>query len=240
MLEGINSVNNNNAGMYTAGAALIGGGAGAAAGYYTKPLFKDGQATDTFVKEVIKNTDKSPEMKPFKEALSGFNSGFEEVKTVEDMKNFMFNTSYGLFEDLEQLKSVVELGSEVTENAGLTFSEDFKNKVKAAESIDDVKKAFFEMYDSKYGERSLDGIRQIMKQESQEVSKKFVKSGISGFWDADAKKFVNCDDSIGKIVKDSARKVKLKAAGIYGAVAAATAGVITYLCTKGHSDKTEA
>ena len=50
-VEGVNSANNN-AGIYTAGAALIGGAGGAATGWYSKPFLKDGAPTDSFTKKI--------------------------------------------------------------------------------------------------------------------------------------------------------------------------------------------
>lgn len=49
----VESVNgsNSNTGLYTSAAALAGGGAGAAAGWYSKPYLKDGAPTDSFIKK---------------------------------------------------------------------------------------------------------------------------------------------------------------------------------------------
>ena len=53
----IDSVNNSssNAGLYAGGAAVVGAGAGAAAGYLTKPFLKDGAPTDSFMKTLGEN-----------------------------------------------------------------------------------------------------------------------------------------------------------------------------------------
>ena len=40
------SESNSNTGLYAAGAAVVGGGAGAAAGWYSRPFLKKGEADD--------------------------------------------------------------------------------------------------------------------------------------------------------------------------------------------------
>lgn len=45
-VDGVN--NSSNAGLYCASGAVLGAGAGAAAGYLTKPFLKDGAPTDSF------------------------------------------------------------------------------------------------------------------------------------------------------------------------------------------------
>lgn len=61
----VESVNgsNSNTGLYTSAAALAGGGAGAAAGWYSKPYLKDGAPTDSFIKKWIKILKKQCHLK---------------------------------------------------------------------------------------------------------------------------------------------------------------------------------
>ena len=64
----VDSVNkNNNTGLYTTIGTLAGAGAGAAAGYLTRPFLKDGAPTDTFLKKVEANVVKTLSMQAPKE-----------------------------------------------------------------------------------------------------------------------------------------------------------------------------
>lgn len=52
-VDGVN--NSSNAGLYCTSGAVLGAGAGAAAGYLTKPFLKDGAPTDSFIKTLGEN-----------------------------------------------------------------------------------------------------------------------------------------------------------------------------------------
>ena len=77
-VSGVNNANSN-AGIYTTGAAVIGGGAGTAYGYLSRPfLTKDGLPTDSFIKKAI--DIKNPGFPKF------FNN-IEKAKSNEEIKN---------------------------------------------------------------------------------------------------------------------------------------------------------
>lgn len=81
----IDSVNNSssNAGLYAGGAAVVGAGAGAAAGYLTKPFLKDGAPTDSFVKKM------NEYMLDFldEDAKKSYNEACENLKKIDNVKN---------------------------------------------------------------------------------------------------------------------------------------------------------
>ena len=91
-VEGINN-SNNNAGLYAAGAGLVGAGAGVAAGYYTRPFLKDGAPTDEFVKKVNNNHLENlgeVEKKQYFYAVKTIKE-LDEVSNVEELKAFCRN-----------------------------------------------------------------------------------------------------------------------------------------------------
>lgn len=92
MSVGVNN-SNNNAGLYAAGAGLLGAGAGAAAGYYTRPFLKDGAPTDEFVKKVNNNLVENlgeAEKKQYLDAIEAVKK-LDEVSNVEELKELCRN-----------------------------------------------------------------------------------------------------------------------------------------------------
>lgn len=91
----IDSVNNSssNAGLYAGGAALVGAGTGAAAGYLTKPFLKDGAPTDSFVKKMneymVDSLDEDAK-KSYNEACENLKK-MDNVKNVDELKDFIRN-----------------------------------------------------------------------------------------------------------------------------------------------------
>ena len=108
-VEGINN-SNNNAGLYVAGAGLLGAGAGAAAGYYTRPFLKDGAPTDEFVKKVNNNLVENlgeAEKKQYFDAVETIKK-LDEVSNVEELKELCRNN-----EMLKQLAPLDKLLAEI-------------------------------------------------------------------------------------------------------------------------------
>lgn len=80
-VDGVNNSNNNTA-LYTAGAALVGGGAGAAVGWYSRPFLKDGAPTDSFVKKIQDNVTKH---------IENLTQEIDNLKNVDELKNYIKN-----------------------------------------------------------------------------------------------------------------------------------------------------
>lgn len=225
-VEGVN--NNSNAGLYTAGAAAVGGGAGALAGWYSKPYLKDGMPTDSFIKKVVENgvKDLPEDMKkvaePIGEGLAKFVKMFNNAKSLEELKN-------GLF---DYCKNDLKTMTKVLDDIG------FKVIVK---NLDDIEFEDIELKDfAKNFDESIAG--KTIEQVKAEFKKGlFENEFLKQFWDADKKVFINCEEGAGKILKDAAKSIQGKYAAIYGGIGAAVLGLATLIgCSiKNSNDKTD-
>lgn len=91
-VEGVSNLKNNT-GLYAIGAGLVGAGAGAAVGYYTKPFMKDGAPTDEFVKKFsynfIETLDESQKKQYF--GIVETLKNFDKVSNAEELKELCRN-----------------------------------------------------------------------------------------------------------------------------------------------------
>lgn len=237
-VEGVNS-SNNNAALYTTIGALAGGGAGAAAGWYSKPFLKDGAPTDSFIKKMGENIKEamSPEEKAVTEALEkefkGYSDSIANAKTIDELKNVVVNKAFEGVEDVdfEVFKGVTENLAEGMNQLGIKIPKEEMDKFSQASSFEDIKQAVRDSFDKQYADKSLDEIKQVMKNEVDEVNRKGAKAVFEQFWDSSKKQFVECEEGIGKAIKKAAKSIQGKTALIYGAVGAAVVGAVTYLCT---------
>ena len=135
-VESVNN-SNNNTGLYAAGAATIGAGAGAAAGWYSKPFLKDGAPTDSFVKSAIDNFKQRDELiKVVHKANS-----LEELKNLiiehENIDNHLeeFGFDQDEIKEIEKCSNSQEKKNIMKKylDAGVT-EEDFKELKKGCES----------------------------------------------------------------------------------------------------------
>lgn len=236
----VESVNgsNSNTGLYTSAAALAGGGAGAAAGWYSKPYLKDGAPTDSFIKKMDKNIKEamSPEENELTKALEKEFKGYRDLvanaKTVDELKNGFVNK---IFEgskdvDFETFKVITEHLSENFEALGIQASPEYADKVRKTSNYEELKQVVSENFDKQYAGKSLDEIKQAIKNEGDELNRKVAKNLFEQFWDSSKKQFVDCEEGMGKAIKKAAKSIQGKAALIYGAVGAAVLGAVTYLC----------
>ena len=125
-VSGVNNANSN-AGIYTTGAAVIGGGAGTAYGYLSRPfLTKDGGPTDSFIKKVI-DID-AP-------GVPKFINNMEKAKSNEEIKNLLLK----IFPD-----------KEVDEDYWGKPIGEIKNDIKAGylDCMNEFKKDFADYWDS--------------------------------------------------------------------------------------------
>lgn len=235
-VENVNG-SNSNTGLYTSAAALAGGGAGAAAGWYSKPYLKDGAPTDSFIKKMGENIKEimSPEEKELAEAINNqVESSFkkiDEVKSIEDMKNLFINNTIG-DASLKDLKFQVRLGDEVLNSMGISNGGAHKiaEKISKANSLDEVKEILAKSFDEEFKGKSLDDIKTAFKSELKTAEQTSAKKVFEQFWDSSKKQFVDCEEGMGKAIKKAAKSIQGKAALIYGAVGAAVLGAVTYLC----------
>lgn len=226
----VESVNNSgsNAGLYATGAAVVGAGAGAAAGYLTKPFLKDGAPTDSFIKKMGENVKAamSPEEKELAEVFDN------ELKKAQ---NAMMKAS-----SVEELKSIyLEIQSAVLENfidSGIVDgkdSQEYLDKLNKVTNFDELKTVVSENFDKEYAGKNIDQIKEAMKKEIDEMNRKSAKAMFEPFWDSSKKEFVNCEEGVGAAIKKAAKSIQGKYAMIYGAIGAAVLGLGTLLCCGG-------
>lgn len=236
-VESVNGTNNNK-GLYTSAAVLAGGGIGAAAGWYSKPYLKDGAPNDSFISKMDKNIKEamSPEEKALTEAVEKEYKGYRDIianaKTVDELKNGYVNK---IFEgskdvDFETFKGITEHLSESFEALGIQTSPEYADKVRKTSNYEELKQVVSENFDKQYAGKSIDEIKQAIKNEGDELNKKVAKNLFEQFWDSSKKQFVDCEEGMGKAVKKAAKSIQGKAALIYGTIGAAVLGAVTYLC----------
>lgn len=228
---------NNNTALYTGIGAVAGAGAGVAAGYLTKPFLKDGAPTDEFVKKV----------KPVVASDSGLyrteqRNFIGTIESKEDLKNSMLNKFMEHFnvELFERIQSSV-YAKDSDEYRGLLdmlfkgfeLEDEDIEKIKKMKTGDDVKLLLKEWIDEAIPEESLEDLKNDLLVRVNNAEKYEVNGLIESVWDTKEKKFVNCEDGVGKAIKDAARSIQGKYAAIYGAIGAAVVGLGTYLCCGG-------
>ena len=229
----VESVNNSgsNTGLYTTGAALVGAGAGAAAAYLTKPFLKDGAPTDSFIKKIDENVKAA--MPPLERELvkgvqTELNKTYDammKASSVEELKRIYLENTMNKLEslDINTAKSSLSAVLENCIDSGIAdgnFQEYLDNINKAA-NFDELKTAFAANFDKVYEGKNIDQIKEAIKKEADEISRKAGKNMFEQFWDSSKKQFVNCEDGVGAAIKKAARSIQGKYALIYGSIGAA-------------------
>ena len=242
----VDSVNgNNNTALYTGIGAVAGAGAGVAAGYLTKPFLKDGAPTDEFVKKV-KPVVAMSDSGLYRTEQRNF---IGTIESKEDLKNsmlnkYMENFNVELFEriqssvyakDTDKYRGLLDMLFK-----GFELEDEDIEKIKKMKTGDDVKLLLKEWIDETIPEESLEDLKNGLLVRVNNEEKDEVKGLIESVWDTKEKKFVNCEDCVGKFIKDTARSIQGKYALIYGSIGAAVLGLGTYLFAHGKSSKADA
>ncbi len=237
-VDGVNGANNN-AGIYAAGAALVGGAGGAAAGWYSKPFLKDDAPTDTFAKKIAKaaNDAMPQEIKDYLNPIKELNEKMLNSKTMEEYKNFnleIVKTALKAYPDVDTAKEYMLIGDEIISNFGKTDAQVLR-EIESAETFDDIIAAAKSSIDRECDGKNLADLLSSGKAKAAEIEKSAVKATFESLWDSDKKKFVNPDaddelmTKVFKSVKKAAEGIQGKTAAIYGGIAAAVLGFATYL-----------
>jgi hypothetical protein len=216
----VDSVNNNNAGLYAVGGAVLGAGAGVGTAYLTRPFLKNGEPTDEFIKETEKNL------------INQLPDDAKRQKKELDMYYRKVNRASSLGE----LKTIVK-DHIIANLRDVQVAED--------ETYAQAKEAVADTMWQQYEGRSLDGIKRAINSEAQESKNLMKKSIISAFdicWDSTDKQFISQADPeldiFSKSFKKVAKSIQGKYALIYGAIGAGVLGLAGYIC--GSSGKTQA
>lgn len=242
----VESVNNSgsNTGLYTTGAAVVGAGAGVAAGYLTKPFLKDGSPTDSFIRKMEENV-KSVLSPKDREAVESIENGLKEylapmmeASSVEECKSACIENILKQFKDVDidtakfYLSDYIQKGgfNGVLEEKAIQESLDKVNKVT---NFDELKAFFAEDFDKTYAGKNIDQIHELLKKSIDQMKGNAFKKTFESYWDSSKKQFVNCEEGVGAAIKKTARSIQGKYAMIYGAIGAGVLGLGTYLCCRG-------
>ncbi len=264
----VNGVNNsNNTALYTTSGAVLGAGAGVAAGYLTKPFLKDGAPTDEFIKKLDENliNATSPEkregIKAFRGRLKQLNNTIEKAKNLDELKRNLIDYVFGNPENISIEKYKNNFRDNLPrvrddfESIGIKVTEDFIGRVENAKSFDEIKNILKEDMDKTFAGKSIDEVKNMSKSQLnkiKELERKGLKEIFTIFWDSSEKKFINSVEALDdldfaegtegaknllKALKKSAQSIQGKYAAIYGAVGAAVLGLTTYLCCGGKKNE---
>ena len=240
----VNSVNNsNNTALYTTSGAVLGAGAGVAAAYLTRPFLKDGAPTDEFIKKMDTNIKgaMSPEERVVANAmekeLNSLRNAIEKAKGVDEIKKVYLDKALGFKGDIdfETFKDAQALMAENFKSMGIKT--DTYEKLKQATSFEEMESILSKDFDDTYGGKSLDEVKNMIKAEGAELNRNAGKATFEAFWDSSEKKFINCEEGVGKAIKKAAQGIQGKYAAIYGAIGAAVLGLTTYLCCGGKKNE---
>lgn len=234
----VDKVSNSNAGLYAASAAVIGGGAGAATGWYSKPFLKKGEPTDTFIKKIGENAAKAlPD--EIKNPISQMVETMKNISSVEELKEVTMKQIKDVYKDLdvEAQKESLRITNEISEELGLKALNN--EAIEKITGVDDVVKLCSENFDEQYAGKTIDEIREVTKGSQEKILKKGAKTMFDSVWDADNKKFIKFEEEVPEIVSnmrkavvDAANSIKGKTALIYGLGSAAVLGLGTLFATK--------
>ena len=249
-VDGVN--NSNNAGLYAASGAVLGAGAGAAAGYLTKPFLKDGAPTDSFCKTLGQNVCEAftEENKNLLKKWSPIISKLENLDidrlTAEELKAHGLEIVSSVTSDcktvpefLNAVKGENDLGvsffnekadAEILEKLGKANNiEEAKGIVSTA--LQDAISSNSDSY--KAGLKSIQeaGVslspkaigKQVWEEAYDSANKKFIKDGVT--------------EEAMSAIKKTMHSFQGKAAMMYGAIGAAVLGVAGYLCGGIGADK---
>ena len=243
-VDGVN--NSSNAGLYCASGAVLGAGAGAAAGYLTKPFLKDGAPTDSFAKSLGENLIEasdvvSSEQKTLMTEVAPMLEKMSNAKNVDELHNI-----YGEMIDkmtsgknLEEFKEMIFAGSEMSNAFGFATNEESLAQIKNAGSLDEakniIKNGLKQEVETLGFDNFKEGYRQCistMKDFGVSLTPKDLGKNVwEEVYDTTNKKFVkDVDERLMSVVKKTMHSFQGKAALMYGAIGTAVLGVAGYLC----------
>ncbi len=245
-VDGVN--NSSNAGLYCASGAVLGAGAGAAAGYLTKPFLKDGAPTDSFMKTLGENlVEDANIMTPMeKKIMTEVVPGLEKMANANNVEE-LYNL-YGEMVDklasgknLEEFQEMVSTNNEMSRVLGMSIDDEKLAQIMNASSLDEAKNVI--KNDMKQGVEML-GFENIKAGFSKNI--KFARDlGIpltpkdlgeivwKHSYDSTNKKIIeegSVAEEVISVIKKTMHSFQGKAALMYGAIGAAVLGVAGYLC----------
>lgn len=244
-VDGVN--NSNNAGLYAASGAVLGAGAGAAAGYLTKPFLKDGAPTDSFVKtlgnNLVETSDMvSAEQKKIFTEVGPMLEKMSNAKNAEELNSLFSETVDKMAngKTLEEFQGLIAEGNASACSLGMNVSEEAAQSINNAKSLEEAKDIAKNSIKKELELRGFDNL----KAETSAAIEQFRKVGIplspkdlgKAVWeeayDSANKKFIKdgVTEEAMAVIKKTMHSFQGKAAMMYGAIGAAVLGVVGYLC----------
>lgn len=244
-VDGVN--NSSNAGLYCASGAVLGAGAGAAAGYLTKPFLKDGAPTDSFAKSLGENLIEasdvvSTEQKKFMTEVAPMLEKMSNAKNVDELHNICGEMIDKMTsgKTLEEFKEIMFAGSEVSNAFGFVTNEESLAQIKNAESLDEAKNIIKNSLKQEVETLGFDNVKEgyrqsinTMKDFGIPLTPKDLGKGVwENAYDSANKKFIEngVTEEAMSVIKKTMHSFQGKAALMYGAIGAAVLGVAGYLC----------
>lgn len=242
-VDGVN--NSSNAGLYCASGAVLGAGAGAAAGYLTKPFLKDGAPTDSFAKSLGENLIEASEAPTeYKKLMTEIAPTLEKMSNANNVDE-LCNIYGGMVDkitsgkNLEEFKEMMSEGSEISDVLGFATNEESLAQIKNAGSLDEakniIKNGLKQEVETSGLENFKTGISKDIKtlKDLEVLSPKDLgKSVWESAYASETKKFIEdgVTEEAMSVIKKTMHSFQGKAALMYGAIGAAVLGVAGYLC----------
>lgn len=244
-VDGVN--NSSNAGLYCASGAVLGAGAGAAAGYLTKPFLKDGAPTDSFAKSLGENLIEasdvvSTEQKKFMTEVAPMLEKMSNAKNVDELYNICSEMidKMASGKTLEEFKEMMFAGNEMSNALGLITGDGNLSQIENAGSLDEAKniiknemKQGVETFGFDNLKAGLNENIKMLKDFGIPLTPKDLGKGVwENAYDSANKKFIENDvtEEAMSVIKKTMHSFQGKAALMYGAIGAAVLGVAGYLC----------
>ena len=243
-VDGVN--NSSNAGLYCASGAVLGAGAGAAAGYLTKPFLKDGAPTDSFIKSLGENLLEATEMPTeHKKIMKEIGPTLEKISNANNVDE-LCNIYGGMVDklasgkNLEEFKKMMSEGDEMSNAFGFATNEERLAQIKNAGSLDEAKNIIKNGLKQEVETLGFDNFKEVYRQQINMIkdagipltTKDLGKSIWENAYDSANKKFIEdgVTEEARSVIKKTMRSFQGKAALMYGAIGAAVLGVAGYLC----------
>ena len=253
MVEGVNN-NNSNAGLYAASGVVLGGGAGAATAYLTKPYLKDGAPTDEFVKKagdkLIDQADVSKEQKTIIKEVTPMLDKLAKASDAESYKNLtasMVDKLVSIYPDVDTLKSEIKKGSGfaslfVPSSEAEGYAKLIEN-IEKASTMDELKQLFVERSNAELEAKGFETCKKELSDMLRAVKEAGIPMSVDDFGKMTINKVLDDGKLVNKIVdgekaltdegfsiiKKAAKSIQGKYAMIYGAIGAAVLGVVGYV-----------
>ena len=230
-VDGVN--NSNNAGLYAGSGVVLGAGAGATAGYLTKPFLKDGAPTDSFCQTLgnkLVEASNDVSIGPMLEKMSNAENAEKFNSLCGEMIDKLTNGK-----TLEEFKSVFANGDVLASSFGMNSCEEMVQSIIDANNLDEAKDILKNAMKKDLESRGFENARgtframldKLREMEIPTTPKDIGKLVWESAYDSENKKCIkDCvTDETMSIIKKTMHSFQGKTAMIYSAIGAGILGV---------------